>query len=354
MPARVVQQYNKLVNKIKQKEFAPVYFLYGPEPFFIDRIAEVIQNNALNTSEKEFNLTTLYGGETDPQTLINTAKRYPMMADYQVVVLKEAHQMKKMNTLKKYLDNPVSTTILVICYKKKKVDKRTKFGKTVTQQATTFYARPVYDRHIPDWIINYLHQNGYEIKPEAAALLGEHLGTDLSKIANALEKLTLKLSEGEEVTPELIEKNIGISREYNTFELQDAVAQRDISKVYKIVQYFKANPKASPFPLTIGALYNFFSNLYQYHFLTDKSWGNVRKQLGLYRKFFAKKYEKAAEHFDKKQTVQVIQLLHEYDLRSKGVNNVSTSEGELLQEMIYKILHLNQVPLRSSMSSPTK
>jgi DNA polymerase-3 subunit delta len=343
MPARVVKQYKQLLQQIRNKKFAPVYFLYGKEPFFIDQLAEAIKDHALSESEQEFNLTTLYGLETDPQTIVNTAKRYPMMAERQVVIIKEAHRLNKLNDLVPYLKQPVETTVLVLCYKKEKVDKRTKFGKAVNQQATTFYANTVYDRHIPDWIVNYLDEKGYGIKKEAAALLGQQLGTDLAKISNELDKLMLKTPEGDDIDQEIIEKNIGISRDFNVFELQNALGQQQKAKAQRITRYFIANPKASPFPMTVGALYNFFSKLYKYKFLDDKSWGNVQKKLGIPYKFFAKDYEKADPHYTPDQIEQIIGWLHEYDLRFKGVNNVSSDEGELLQELVYKILHVHSL-----------
>ena len=310
----------------------------GEEPYYIDKISNFIEHQVLDEGEKGFNQTVVYGNETDINNIIDAAKRYPMMANYQVVMIKEAQNLKKIEELEHYISNPLESTILVICYKYKKIDKRKNFAKLLTQKGIMFESKKLYDNQIPDWINAHVSKKNYRISPPATMMLSEYLGNDLSKIENEIEKITINIGEGQEITKDLIEKYVGISKDFNFFELNDAISKRDILKVNKIINYFGKNPKDHPFVLSVGMLFSFFSKVLAYHFTTDKSKNNLASVLKI-NPFFVKDYQLAAKNYNPKKTVRVIELLREYDLKSKGVNNVSAKDAELLKELTYKILH---------------
>lgn len=332
-------KYESIITDLKNRSYRPIYFLMGEEPYYIDRITEYINNHVLGESERSFNLTVMYGKDTDVETIINTAKRYPMMASHQVVIVKEAQHIKNIDKLQYYAQKPLKSTILVINYKYQKLDKRKKIYKALQENGVIFNSKKIYEDKVPSWIISFLKTKNISIDPAGAMLLTEFLGNDLSKIANELNKLTITLPEGQhKITSGHIEKNIGISKDYNNFELQNALIHRNAPKAYKIIHYFGSNPLQNPIVLTITSLYFFFSKLLLYHFLNDRSQRNVAASLGI-NPFFVKDYQKAATNYNTKNVVSVISILREYDLRSKGVNNVSASTGDLLKEMVYKILH---------------
>lgn len=331
--------FEEILKELKENIYRPIYFLMGEEPYFIDRITDYITDHALKEEEKTFNQTILYGKDTDIPTIINTARRFPMMASRQVVIVREAQNLDQIEDLIHYAENPLKSTILVINYKYKKLDKRKKLFKALEKNSIIFESRSLYDDKIPPWINSYLRSRGKKIEPKAAVMLIEYLGNDLSKIANELEKLIIVVKAGEEViTGADIERNIGISKDFNNFELNNALAQRNVLKANRIVRYFGANQKNHPLNLTITSIYFFFSRVLQYHFLPDKSPRNVASVLKV-EPFFIREYETAARNFNTAKTVRVISLLREYDLKAKGFGNVSTSPGELLKELIYKILH---------------
>lgn len=326
-----------------------MYFLHGGEPYFIDSIADYIEANALTDAEKGFNQTILYGKDTEHLAVVDNARRYPMMSQRQVVMLKEAQEMKSLPKLLSYIENPSPTTVLVICHKHKKLNLNSKFGKMLKAKAVILEAKPLYDNQVPDWITTYLRAKKLKISPKAAALTAEYLGTKLSKVANELDKLAINLEAGTEVTDKHIEENIGISREYNIFELQRALAARDILKTNRIVNYFISNPKKNPLVLVIGTVYNFFSKVYMYHFVKNEHESEILKKLGLRSNWFLKEYRGAAAKYPKPHTERVISILREYDLRSKGIHlstrtadkemGEQTPEAELLKEMVWRILH---------------
>jgi DNA polymerase-3 subunit delta len=331
--------FEEILKELKENIYRPIYFLMGEEPYFIDRITDYITDHVLNEEEKTFNQTILYGKDTDIPTIINTARRFPMLASRQVVIVREAQNLDQIEDLIHYVENPLKSTILVINYKYKKLDKRKKLYKALEKNSILFESRSLYDDKIPPWINSYLRSRGKKIEPKAAVMLTEYLGNDLSKIANELEKLIIVVKAGEEViTGADIERNIGISKDFNNFELNNALAQRNVLKANRIVRYFGANQKNHPLNLTITSIYFFFSRVLQYHFLPDKSPRNVASALKV-EPFFIREYETAARNFNTAKTVRVISLLREYDLKAKGFGNVSTSPGELLKELIYKILH---------------
>ena len=331
--------FEEIFKQLNEKSYRPIYFLMGEEPYFIDRITEHIADHVLTEEEKTFNQMILYGGDTDIPTVINTARRFPMMASRQVVIVREAQNLDRIEDLIHYVENPLESTLLVINYKYKKLDKRKKLFKALEKNSILFESKRLYDDKIPPWINSYLRSRGKKIEPKAAVILTEYLGNDLGKIANELEKLIIVLkSEQDIITAADIERNIGISKDYNNFELNNALAQRNVLKANRIVQYFGANQKNHPLALTITSIYFFFSRVLRYHFLPDKSSRNVASALKI-EPFFIREYETAARNYPTAKTVRVISLLREYDLKSKGFGNVSAVPGELLKELIYKIIH---------------
>ncbi len=330
--------FDQIIDKLKNKIYYPVYFLSGEEAYYIDEISDYIEKNVLNDVEKEFNQTVIYGRETTVQSIISAAKRYPMMANYQVVIVKEAQDVPKIEELEKYLENPLASTLLVFNYKYKKIDKRRTFAKLIDKKGVLFESKKLYDNQIPAWIYSYVVQKGYQITPKANAMLAEYLGADLGKIVNEISKLILNIPPKAEITETLVEQNIGISKDFNIFELQNAIGSRNIVKANQIANYFAASPKENPLVKTIIMLFSYFSKLLIYHQLTDKSRNNVASALSIVPNF-VKDYETAARNYPPHKLINIVSILREYDLRSKGVNNVSTSEGEMLREMLFRILH---------------
>lgn len=331
--------FPQIIKELKAKKYAPVYLLHGDEPYYIDKISKFIEEKVLTEGEKSFNQMIMYGKDTDHKTLIDTCSRYPMMASHQVVVLKEAQDMKTLKELLPYIQKPVPTTILVLCFKHKKFDGRTKFGKAVKEKAVVFESKKLYDNKIPDWIQSYLKDKKLSITPSAAALVAEYLGTDLSKVSNELDKLAINVEKGTTVDEKHVQEQIGISKEYNVFELQKALGARNIVKANRIINYFISNPKKNPLVVVVGTLFNFFSKVYLTHFLKNKSEGEMMSALKVRHAFFLKDYKLAARNFPPAQSKNVIAVLKEYDLKSKGVNRNNTTDGDLMKEMVYKILH---------------
>ncbi|QQL48426.1 DNA polymerase III subunit delta [Mucilaginibacter ginkgonis] len=335
-----------ILKDLKSRKFKPVYLLHGEEPYFIDVVSNYVEHNILPDAEKGFNQSVFYGKDTDIMTVLGAAKRYPMMADYQVVLVKEAQDMKwgkedddkkGINPLLSYLDNPLPSTILVFCYKYGKFDKRKKAYKAIDKNGLIFESAALYDNKLPAWIKGYVTSKSYKIAPQASAMLAEYLGNDLSKIANELDKLMLNIAAGQEISLKEIQDNIGISKEYNVFELQTALARKDVFKANQIINYFDANQKANPIVVVLANLNTFFTKILQVHYLKDKSQNGIARELGI-NPFFAKDYEAAARSFDYGKTMNIISLLRECDLRSKGVDG-GAPHGELMKEMLFKILH---------------
>jgi DNA polymerase-3 subunit delta len=335
--------YKEIINDLKNKIYHPVYFLMGEEAYYIDKISDYIMNNVLDEGERSFNQTVLYGKDTNINDVINAAKRYPMMANQQVVIVKEAQHLKNLDNLVYYLEKPLKSTVLVINYKYKKLDKRKQLYKKLQKSALVFESPVIYDYKIPGWIEQYVKEHQCTIAHEASKLLTEYLGNDLNKVANELDKLISTLPPGEQkISIKHIEKNIGISKDYNTFELQKALCNKDILKCNRIVKYFGQNPNANPFPLIIASLYYFFSKLLGYYYIIekmkDKSKNNIAALLKI-NPYFVRDYQMAAKVYDKRKVVCIIELLREYDTKSKGVGNVSAKQEDLLKEMVYRILH---------------
>jgi DNA polymerase-3 subunit delta len=332
--------YEEILSDLRNRIFKPVYFLAGDEPYYIDLIVSYIEAKVLPEAEKAFNQMIVYGDDTNIPAIIDTSRRFPMMATHQVVIVKEAQTLRKIEDLAIYLEKPLLSTILVICYKYKTLDKRTKLHKLLDSQSMYFESVRLRDYQIPAWIERYLMAKGIKCDPSASAMLTEYLGTDLHKIVNELDKLIITLPDGKPViTTLLIEKNIGISKDYNNFELQKAVGEKNVLKANMIVKYFADNPKDNPLLVTISSLFGFFSKLLTYHFLADKSKNNVAAALKV-NPFFVRDYETAAAKYNTARTVHIIGLLRTYDLKSKGFGDAGTEQGDLLKELVYKIMHL--------------
>lgn len=332
--------FTDIIAEIRKKHYRPVYFLHGEEPYFIDAITRVIEEEVLSDAEKGFNQTVLYGRDVDHLSVLDIARRYPMMSSHQVVIIKEAQDMKSLPELLTYIEKPMPSTLLVIAYKHKKLDMRTKFGKAVQANTLLFESKPLYENQTPDWIKGYLKDKKLTIQGDAAFLIAENLGTDLSKIANELDKLAINLPDGAQVSLKDVESNIGISKEYNVFELQKALGFRDVLKANKIVFYFAANPKNNPLVVVLSSLYGYFSKIYMMHSLKDSSDKHLSETLQLRSDFFLKEYKAAKNNFNLRQTERVISLLLDYDLRAKGVANDNADDGSLLRELVWKILHV--------------
>lgn len=330
--------FTEILSSLEQGQYQPVYFLQGEESYMIDQVADHIEEHALNESEKGFNQTILYGRETNAATVLDHVKRYPMMSERQVVILKEAQQLKDLELLQAYISNPLASTIFVICYKYRTLDKRKQFYKAIQKNCVLLTANKLYENRIPAWIQDYLSGKGHSIHPKAAMLLTEYLGNDLSKIANELDKLILNVDAGKTISADDIERNIGISKDYNVFELQSALGQKDIGKANRILNYFIANPRSNPLVVILGTLYAYFSKIYIYHFSRQKSDKELPSIMQVHP-FFLKDYKLAGTNYSLRKTEDILGWLKDYDLRSKGVNNTSASDGELLRELVYKILH---------------
>ncbi len=332
--------FDEIMSDLRKRIFKPVYFLAGDEPYYIDIITDYIAEKVLGEEEKAFNQVILYGEDTTMASVIEISRRFPMMASHQVVIVKEGQVMKKIEDLALYLEKPLLSTILVFNYKYKSLDKRTKLYKTLNSQGSYFESVKLRDYQVQPWIERYLTTKGIKINPDASAMLTEYLGSDLHKIVNELDKLLITLPPGKPViTTSLIEKNIGISKEYNNFELQKAIGEKNVLKANMIVNYFGDNPGDNPLILTIASLFGYFTKILSYHYLSDKSPNNVAAALKI-NPFFVKDYQKAASKYSLAKTIRIIKLLRTYDLKFKGFGDAGTEPGELLKELVYLILHI--------------
>lgn len=333
-----MDEVGKILIDIKNGNTKPVYFLCGEETFYVDEITKHIEKEVLTEEERGFNQVVLYGKDVSVDDIIGNAKRYPMMAEKQVVIVKEAqHLSRTIENLTAYCDNPQPTTVLVICYKYKKLDKRKKLHKSISKIGVVFEGKKLYDNQVADWIRKNLKSKGFTISHKATVLLVEFLGTDLSKIDNELKKLQFVLPKTSEITAEDIEQHIGISKDYNNFELKKAIGERDVLKATKIINYFSQNPKDNPFVLTVTLLHSFFSQLLQYHGLNDHSPKNVASALRI-NPYFVNEYQTAARNYPMKKVSNVVASLREMDLKGKGVGANGTSQADLLKELLVKII----------------
>lgn len=327
----------QITKDIKAGNIKPIYFFMGEEPYYIDKLTEFIENNVLQEHERDFNQTVIYGRDASIEDVVSTAKRFPMMADRQVVIVKEAQELSRyIDKLESYIENPQTTTVLVFAYKYKTLDKRKKITKTLAKTGVVYESKKLYENQVGDWIKKTLSGKGYSIEPKAAAMLVEFLGNDLSKISNELDKLKIILPKGHTFTSHDIEENIGISKDYNNFELRKAIGEKDQLKAYKITEYFSQNPKDNPIVVTTGMVFGFFSQLLQYHGLKDKSKQNVASALRV-NPFFVKDFETGFRNYPMKKVSSIITSLRDVDVKSKGVGSNSIPQRDLLNEMLIHI-----------------
>ncbi|WP_340198513.1 DNA polymerase III subunit delta [Ascidiimonas sp. W6] len=333
-----MDEVKKIVASIKEGNIAPVYFLMGEEPYYIDRIAEFIEENVLQEEERGFNQMVLYGRDVSIDEIASNAKRYPMMAERQVVIVKEAQDLSRtIENLTSYVENPQPTTVLVFCYKYKTIDKRKKLYKALKKGGVLFESKKLYENQVGEWIRRVLGGKKYTISHKAAQMLVEFLGTDLGKINNELEKLQLVVKPDTQITPELIEENIGISKDFNNFELRKAIGDGNFVKATRIINYFAQNPRENPTVVTISLLYNFFSQLLHYHGLRDRSPKSVASALRI-NPYFVSEYQTAARNYPMKKVSKIITALRETDVKSKGVGAINLGTEDLLKELLVKIM----------------
>lgn len=333
-----MDEVKQLVTDIKGGNLKPIYFLMGEEAYYIDKISDFIEANVLAEEERGFNQMVLYGRDVTIEDIVGNAKRYPMMAEYQVVIVKEAQDLSRtIEKLAKYAENPQPTTVLVLNYKYKKIDKRKALYKTLKKTGVVYESKKLYENQVADWIRRVLSPKNYTISPKAAQMLVEFLGTDLSKINNELEKLQIILPQGSQITPEVIEENIGISKDFNNFELRKAIGGKNVLKAHQIVNYFADNPKDNPMVVTVSLLFNFFSQLLHFHGLKDKSPRSVASALKV-NPYFVNEYITAARNFPMRKVSAVVSILRDFDVRSKGVGSNAVPQGDLLKELLVKVL----------------
>ncbi|CAM4151062.1 DNA polymerase III subunit delta [Flavobacterium antarcticum] len=328
----------RIVKDINEKRIKPIYFLMGDEPYYIDKLSDYIEQNVLTEEEKGFNQTVLYGRDVEVEDIISTCKRYPMMSDYQVVIVKEAQDLSRtIDKLEAYVDNPTPTTILVVCYKYKTLDKRKKMVKTIEKTALLFESKKLYDTALPQWLKRVLSGKKLDIEPKASAMLIDFLGNDLSKISNEIDKLAIVLPAGSTITPEVIEKNIGFSKDFNIFEFQKAIGQKNVLKSYSIAYYFHDNPKDHNVIAVTGILFSFFSKLLQYHGLKDKSPKNTASVLKI-SPYFVGDYEMAAKNYPMRKVSQIVAALRDIDVKSKGVG-ATLNDKELYKTLLFSVFN---------------
>lgn len=328
----------KIVNDIKAGNIQPIYFLMGEEPYYIDKLSDFIEQNVLTEEEKGFNQTVLYGRDVTIDDIVSTAKRYPMMAERQVVIVKEAQDLSRtLDKIESYAANPMESTVLVFCYKYKTLDKRKKVTKLLAQKGLVYESKKLYENQVGDWIKRVLAGKKYSIEPKATAMLVEFLGTDLSKINNELEKLQIILPVGSTINPQHIEENIGFSKDFNNFELLNALGSRNQAKAFQIAHYFANNPKNNPLIVTTSTVFGFFVKILRYHGLKDKNPSKVASVLGI-NQYFLKDYDVALRNYPMKKVSQIISSLREVDVKSKGVG-ANLTQSDLLKEMLFKIFN---------------
>jgi len=329
----------KIVNEIKSGNIKSIYFLMGEEPYYIDKLCDYIEQNVLSEDEKGFNQTVLYGRDVSIEDVVSTAKRYPMMAERQVVIVKEAQDLSRsIDKLESYVENPMPSTVLVFCYKYKTLDKRKKMTKTLNKIGVVYESKKLYENQVGEWIRRVLSGKSYSIEPKANAMLVEFLGTDLSKINNELEKLQIILPKGSTITPKHIEENIGFSKDFNVFELRKAIGEHNQLKAYTIADNFAQNPKDNPIVVTTSLVFGFFVQLLKYHGLKDRNPKNVAAVLGV-NPFFLKEYDLALRNYPMKKVSQIVASLRDIDVKSKGVGANALPQSDLLREMLYKIFN---------------
>lgn len=329
--------YDQILSDLKAKKYSPLYLLHGDEIYYLDKIADWIENNVLNEAEKAFNLTVFYGKDIDHKTLIEEARQFPLMAEKRLIIVKEAQEMKTLKELTDYAKKPVPHAIVVLVHKYKSLDKRLTVTKALSEHVV-FESKKLYDNQLPAWIAQYSKQKQLNISDHLCGLLAEYLGNDLTKIANEIDKLALSNGPGAKITPEIVQDQIGISKEFNVFELQKAIAEKNKAKIFLIAKYFADNPKDNPIQVTVVNLFNYFSKVMITGQHASESDVSLQKKLGLPSPFFVKEYRQAAKNFSVERSREIILDIHETDLESKGVMNKNKTDGQLLMELLYKIV----------------
>ena len=344
-----MKELDLILKNIKNKTLLPIYFFHGEEPYFMDVALKSFENDFLEEDEKAFNQTVVYGKDTTYSDVLSLARQFPMMGDKQVIILREAQEIKmtekEAEALKIYSESPVESTLLVIAHKYKKVDARKSFAKNLTKSKMLFVSDKVKDYEVAKWISGEMLKLGLKSKPPIAALLSEYLGTDLSRISNELQKLKMILKEGEIIDEKIIETHIGISKDFNVFELIKALGKKDSTNAFRIAHFLGKSPKQNTFPMMIGNLYNFFSNLVIFHTIKGESPQNQATTLGIHP-YFIKDFAEATRFYNLKHCTRIISILREMDLKSKGLGAINMTESELLKEMVYKILHVDQYKVK--------
>ena len=332
--------YESIMSELRNGIYHPVYYLMGEEGYFTDRITDYIIENSLTEVERDFNLTVFYGLETDINTIINTAKRFPMMAERQVVVVKEAQALKDLDPLVFYLQNPQPTTVLVFAHKNGSIDKRKKVATELDRKGVVLDIKKYKDDHLPSFITSYLNEKGLKADTKSVLMLRESIGADLARIAGEIDKLSISIPRGTSaITPELVEEHIGISKEYNNFELQNAIINKDIYKANKIINYFAQNPKKNPIQMTLALLFSFFSNLMMCYYAPEKTERGIIEFLGLKNSWGVSDYMKAMRNYRAMHVLEILHLIRLADAQSKGAEGVQMPDGEIMRELLYKILH---------------
>ncbi len=330
--------FDSIKEDIQNRVFSPIYLFMGEEAYFIDQLTDMLSNSVLTEDEKDFNYLVFYGVDSDVRTIISSARRFPMMSEYQLIIIKEAQQLDDFDLLEVYAQNPVKSTILVINYKHKNVDGRKLVYKTIQKNGVIFESKKIYDYQVPAFIKNHFKNRKINIDEKPAQMLSDFVGNDLNKLMQELQKLEISLpANSRNITSELIEKNVGISKDYNNFELQRAIINKNILTANRIVDYFGKNPKENPIMVTVSVLFNYFSNLLECFWLQNQDEKSIENALGL--RFGGRDYVTGMRNYNAKKVMEIISILRTYDAKSKGIENISASQHELMKEMVYKIMH---------------
>ncbi len=330
--------FDSIKKDIQNRVFSPIYLFMGEEAYFIDQLTDMLSNSVLTEDEKDFNYIVFYGVDSDVRTIISSARRFPMMSEYQLIIIKEAQQLDDFDLLEVYAQNPVKSTILVINYKHKNVDGRKLVYKTIQKNGVIFESKKIYDYQVPAFIKNHFKNRKINIDEKPAQMLSDFVGNDLNKLMQELQKLEISLpANSRNITSELIEKNVGISKDYNNFELQRAIINKNILTANRIVDYFGKNPKENPIMVTVSVLFNYFSNLLECFWLPNQDEKSIENALGL--RFGGRDYVTGMRNYNAKKVMEIISILRTYDAKSKGIDNISASQHELMKEMVYKIMH---------------
>ena len=328
---------NTIISDWKKGTYKPIYWLEGEEEYFIDKVMKYAESNILNESETGFNLSVFYGKDADWAAVVNACRRYPMFAEKQVVLLKEAQQMRDIERLEVYIENPLASTVFVVSYKEKKVDGRTRLAKLLKEKGVVLTTKKLYDNQLPEWTEELVQSKELNISQKALMLLVDHIGNDLSRIENEIDKIAINLGKRKGITETDVEQYVGVSKDFNVFELQAALATKNLSKAIQIIQYFEANPKAAPIQLVLPSLYTFFSKVFMIYGLNTRDEKTIATSLGI-NSFFIKDYLRTTMVYSYADVERLLLLLSDYNLKSIGINNSGTTDSSLLKEMVVKII----------------